>query len=190
MPAPADGVTPTHGTGADLGGGGTDQAAAAASAGQPAAAADVSTGSSDADPVTSTDPAQQTVPAAGGADSLGPVGSAILGGTEGTVSGSLGDPASLGTGAVTGSALPQAALGAQPMGAADPTQAANGGGLGSMSGLSGMMGGMGAAGGGGEDHERGSRAYRIDGGIFNSSGSGGRISGSLDDDGDRSVAQR
>jgi uncharacterized protein YukE len=190
MPAPADGVTPTHGTGADLGGGGTDQAAAAASAGQPAAAADVSTGSSGADLVTSTDPGQQTVPAAGGADSLGPVGSAILGGTEGTVSGSLGDPASLGTGAVTGSALPQAALGAQPMGAADPTQAANGGGLGSMSGLSGMMGGMGAAGGGGEDHERGSRAYRIDGGIFNSSGSGGRISGSLDDDGDRSVAQR
>jgi hypothetical protein len=188
MPAPADGIAPTQGTGADLG---TDQAAA--SAAQPAAAADVSTCSSSADMVPGTDPGQQTVPAAGGADSLGPVGSGILGGPEGTVSGSLGDAASLGTGAVTGSALPQpaqAALGAQPMGAADPTEAANGGGLGSMSGLSGIMGGMGAAGGGGEDHERGSRAYRIDGGIFNSSGSGGRISGSLDDDGDRSVSQR
>jgi uncharacterized protein YukE len=187
MPAPADG------SGADFGGGGSDQAAAAVSADQPAAAADVSPGSSDADAVTGVDPGQQTVPAAGGAGSLGPVGSGVLGSMEGTVSGSLGDPASLGTGAVAGSALPQpaqAALGAQPMGGVDPAQAANGGGLGSMSGLSGMMGGMGAAGGGGEDQERGPRAYRIDGGIFNSSGSGGSISGSLDDDGDRSVTQR
>jgi hypothetical protein len=119
------------------------------------------------------------------------VGSGVV--SEGAVSGSLGDSASLGTGAQTGSALHQpAALGVQPADAMASQQNVSSGGLGSTSGMSGMMGGMGggAGGGGGEDQERSSRAYRIDGGIFNSGGSGGRISGSLDDEGDRSVTQR
>ncbi|NIH85630.1 WXG100 family type VII secretion target [Amycolatopsis granulosa] len=47
-----------------------------------------------------------------------------------------------------------------------------------------MLGGLPAAGGNqdSDDHERTSRAYRIDGGIFDTAHSGGRISGSLDDE--------
>jgi hypothetical protein len=49
----------------------------------------------------------------------------------------------------------------------------------------GMMGGgmMGGGGGGGEqEQERSASPYRVDRGLFESSASGGRISGSLDDD--------
>ncbi|WP_236796694.1 hypothetical protein [Amycolatopsis sp. GM8] len=133
------------------------------------------------------DGAGATTPAGGAG--LSAVGAGI---SEGAVSGSLGDAASLGTGAQTGSADHQpaaAALGAQPVGAPQqgPAQQSPGG----MAGMGGMMGGMGGAGGGGgEDQERNPRQYRIDGGIFNSGGSGGSISGSLDDEGDRSVTQR
>jgi hypothetical protein len=42
-------------------------------------------------------------------------------------------------------------------------------------------------GGGGGDQQRGSSQYRVDGAIFETSGSRGRISGSLDDEGDRSI---
>ncbi|MER6665194.1 hypothetical protein ABT256_11640, partial [Amycolatopsis japonica] len=63
----------------------------------------------------------------------------------------------------------------------------------SPAGMGGMMGGMGAmggaAGGGGGDTQRGSSQYRVEGGIFETSGAGGRISGSLDDEGgDRSIS--
>lgn len=57
-----------------------------------------------------------------------------------------------------------------------------------------MMGGMGAmggagGGGGGQsgDQERQSSQYRVAGNIFETSGAGGRISGSLDEEGDRSI---
>jgi len=61
-----------------------------------------------------------------------------------------------------------------------------------MSGMGGMgmMGGMGGApggGGGGGDQQRGPSQYRIEGGVFETSGAKGRISGSLDDEGDRSI---
>jgi hypothetical protein len=60
-------------------------------------------------------------------------------------------------------------------------------------GMGGMMGGMGAmggagGGGGGGDQQRGASQYRVEGGIFETSGAGGRISGSLDDEGDRSIS--
>jgi hypothetical protein len=61
---------------------------------------------------------------------------------------------------------------------------------GSMPGM-GMMGGMmGGApgGGGGGDQQRGPSQYRVEGAVFETSGSGGRISGSLDDEGDRSIS--
>ncbi|TNC28731.1 hypothetical protein [Amycolatopsis alkalitolerans] len=146
---------------------------------------------------TTPDGAGATAPATS-ADGLSAVGAGV-GGAEGSVSGSLGDAASLGEGTHTGATLHQptgAALGAPPPGmqpvgtpdaAASQQQTPPGGGMG---GMGGMMGGMGAAGGGGEDQERSSRSYRIDGGIFNSGGNGGRISGSLDEEGDRSVTQR
>jgi hypothetical protein len=54
--------------------------------------------------------------------------------------------------------------------------------------MGGMMGGMGGmGGGGGGDQQRGSSQYKVDGAIFETSGTGGRISGSLDDEGDRSI---
>jgi hypothetical protein len=80
-------------------------------------------------------------------------------------------------------------LGATPV---DPGmhQAAAGssGGMSGMGGM-GMMGGMGGApgGGGGGDQQRGPSQYRIEGGVFETSGAKGRISGSLDDEGDRSI---
>jgi hypothetical protein len=73
--------------------------------------------------------------------------------------------------------------GQQPVGAG-----AAGAGAGGMGGMAGMMGGMGGmGGGGGGDQQRGSSQYRVDGAIFETSGSRGRISGSLDDEGDRSI---
>jgi hypothetical protein len=108
--------------------------------------------------------------------------------------GGLGDTASLQAAAHTGSddspAPPDNGLGAAP-GGMDPNAvqhpagagAAGAGGMGSMGG---MMGGMGGMGGGGGDQQRSSQ-YRVDGAIFETSGAGGRISGSLDDEGDRSI---
>jgi hypothetical protein len=52
--------------------------------------------------------------------------------------------------------------------------------------MGGMMGGMGGMGGGGGDQQRSSQ-YRVDGAVFETSGAGRRISGSLDDEGDRSI---
>ena len=49
--------------------------------------------------------------------------------------------------------------------------------------MGGMMGGMGGAPGGGGhggDQQRGPSQYRIEGGVFETSGAKGRISGSLD----------
>ncbi|WP_431900975.1 WXG100 family type VII secretion target [Amycolatopsis thermoflava] len=106
------------------------------------------------------------------AAALGGVSDGLAG--QGAVSGSLGDPGSLGHSsapAATGATL-GTAPGLDPVGAAvDP------------SGMS-MLGGLPPAGGnqGGDDPERSSRAYRVDGDIFDSPGSGGRISGSLDEE--------
>jgi hypothetical protein len=99
----------------------------------------------------------------------------------------------LDTGQQPGAGLDQhpvpAAAGVAPAGTADPSaagqQPAAVGGSGFGMGGMGMMGGVGGiGGGGGEDQERSSRAYRVDGGIFNAGGAGGRISGSLDDEGE------
>ncbi|HJQ47906.1 MAG TPA: hypothetical protein VJ870_16555 [Amycolatopsis sp.] len=178
--------------GAAGGGGGVDGAAAASGGGGDA-------GVAGGDGAAAPDP-QQTKPAGAGADAI------EAGAAAGSVSGSLGDPgalgadpgahlgdaSSLGQGAHTGSVPGQPGLGVAPAGPGDPAAAAaqaqpaaaGGSGMGSLGSMGGMMGGM----GGGGDQERSSSAYRIDGGIFNTSGSGGRISGSLDDgDSDRSV---
>jgi hypothetical protein len=83
---------------------------------------------------------------------------------------------------------PQSELGTAP-GGVDPSggQAAA---AAPPGGMSGMMGGMGGGGGGGGgDQQRSSSQYRVDGGIFETSGARGRISGSLDEDeGDRSIS--
>ncbi|MEU0469173.1 hypothetical protein ABZ215_34665 [Amycolatopsis sp. NPDC006131] len=112
---------------------------------------------------------ERTTPAA----ALGGVSDGLA--EQGAVSGSLGDPGSIGHSSAppaSGAAL-GTAPGLDPVGAAvDP------------SGMS-MLGGLppAAAGNqGGEDPERSSRAYRVDGDIFDSPGSGGRISGSLDEE--------
>ncbi|MTD56259.1 hypothetical protein GKO32_20090 [Amycolatopsis sp. RM579] len=172
----------TAGAGTPASGAGLGDGVAAVPPGAPATES-AAPGSPGGDgPLAATTPANNT-------DGLSAVGAGV---TEGAVSGSLGDTASLGTGAQTGAGLHQpanAALGAQPLGVPEPA-GAHGQNAGGLTGMGGMLGGLGAAGGGGEDQERSSRQYRIDGGIFNSAGSGGRISGSLDDEGDRSVTQR
>jgi hypothetical protein len=63
---------------------------------------------------------------------------------------------------------------------------------GGMMGGMGAMGGGGGAGGGGGDHERGSRAYNVDGGVLFDAGPepSQRITGSLDDDDDLSPTFR
>ncbi|UQS22409.1 hypothetical protein L1857_06045 [Amycolatopsis thermalba] len=101
----------------------------------------------------------------------------VADGLAAQVSGSLGDPGSL-----SHSSAPSpsgATLGTAP--GLDPVGAAV-----DSSGM-GMLGGMPPAAGqqGGDDPERTSRAYRVDGDIFDTPGSGGRISGSLDDEGTR-----
>jgi hypothetical protein len=71
-------------------------------------------------------------------------------------------------------------LGMAP-GGMDPNSAQQAG----SGGLGGMMGGLGGApGGGGGDQQRSSSQYRVEGGLFETSGARSRISGSLDD-GDR-----
>ncbi|MGA6163683.1 WXG100 family type VII secretion target [Amycolatopsis magusensis] len=133
-----------------------------------------------------------------GGDSGGSGGS---GGSAGAVSGSaggdLGNTGSLSAGAQVGAASPEpaaaAGLGSAPggagVGAAAPAAAGAAGGAGGM-GMMGGMGAMGGAGGGGGqsgDQERQSSQYRVAGNIFETSGAGGRISGSLDEEGDRSI---
>ncbi|WP_199434384.1 WXG100 family type VII secretion target [Qaidamihabitans albus] len=97
------------------------------------------------------------------------------------------------SGVGTDSASSGAGLGAAPGGMAEPMAAASpqggaGGGGGGMGMMGGGMGAMGGGGGGqgGGDQER-SNPYRIDGGVFDTGGAASRISGSLDDDGDRSI---
>lgn len=82
----------------------------------------------------------------------------------GGVSGTLGDAASFDHAAAPAGPVPDRA-GAGP--AVDP----------------GMLGGMAPGGqGAGDEQERTSRAYRVDGDIFDTSGAAGRISGSLDNE--------
>jgi hypothetical protein len=156
-------------------------------------------GDAGADPGVGTDPGgadatsgQSTEPAVAAGDPNNPYDSS---GGQGAFGGSLGDTNSLDAGAQTGSVAepahaavggPAAGLGAAPGGGIDP--AAAGQQPGAAAGMGGMpmMGGMGGGGGGG-DQERGSSQYRIDGAIFETSGAGGRISGSLDEEGDRSI---
>ncbi|SEP51694.1 WXG100 family type VII secretion target [Amycolatopsis saalfeldensis] len=69
------------------------------------------------------------------------------------------------------------------LGTAPGTPDQQGSASGGMGMMGGMMGGAGNTGaGGGEDQQRASSAYRVEAGLFGSSSSGGRISGSLDDD--------
>jgi uncharacterized protein YukE len=140
------------------------------------------------------------IPADGGQTELASSGGEHFagGGSDSSagVMGSLGEAADLQNGAQTGSdasyASSDSGLGAAP-GGMDPNAApqpaaagAGAGGMGSMGGMMGGMGGMGGGGGGGEQ-QRGASQYRVDGAIFETSGAGGRISGSLDDEGDRSI---
>ncbi|NKQ58996.1 hypothetical protein HFP15_39760 [Amycolatopsis sp. K13G38] len=103
---------------------------------------------------------------------------------------SSGDAASPGTGVQSGAGAAAAAVpAAAPQAAALPDAGSSPAGMSGM-GMAGM-GGMGAGQGGGENQERTSRAYRIDGGIFDAGEKPGpRIIGSLDDDGDRPVKKR
>lgn len=103
---------------------------------------------------------------------------------------------SLEPGAQTGSdaSLPAAdggGLGATPVDPGMHQAAASGSasGMSGMGSMGGMMGGMGGSpgGGGGGDQQRGPSQYRIEGGVFETSGAKGRISGSLDDEGERSI---
>ena len=120
-------------------------------------------------------------------------GSAVTGGGSADFAGAV----SLDPGAQTGSdtSIPMsdgAGLGATPVDpGAHAAAASSSGGMSGMSGMGGMGmmgGGMGAApGGGGGDQQRGPSQYRIEGGVFETSGAKGRISGSLDDEGDRSI---
>jgi len=118
-------------------------------------------------------------------------GSAVGGGGSADFAGAV----SLDPGAQTGSdasvpASDGGGLGATPVDAG-MHQAAGGGGSSAMSGMGGMGmmgGGMGGSpGGGGGDQQRGPSQYRVEGSVFETSGAKGRISGSLDDEGDRSI---
>ncbi|WP_290058914.1 hypothetical protein [Amycolatopsis solani] len=119
-------------------------------------------------------------------------GSAVTGGGTADFAGAV----SLDPSAQTGSdaSMPMSdggGLGATPVdaGAHQAAAASGSSGMSGMSGMGGMMGGMGGApgGGGGGDQQRGPSQYRIEGSVFETSGAKGRISGSLDDEGDRSI---
>jgi uncharacterized protein YukE len=104
---------------------------------------------------------------------------------DGAVTGGLGDLLfDSGAPADSDSVHPVSAdgdLGMAP-GGMDPNGAQQAG----SGGLGGMMGGLGSAPGGGGDQQRSSGQYRVEeGGLFETSGARSRISGSLDDDGDR-----
>ncbi|OLZ55966.1 hypothetical protein [Amycolatopsis keratiniphila] len=137
--------------------------------------------------------ADGTAPAASGGGGGGSFEGALGSPIEGASSGALNEAGSLEAGMQSGGgAQPAGAEGGLGMapGGMDPAPAGAGS---SPAGMGGMMGGMGAmggaAGGGGGDTQRGSSQYRVEGGIFETSGAGGRISGSLDDEGgDRSIS--
>ncbi len=188
MPAPADGAGFAAPGGVEVGaavGGGEGTAAVSAEAEAAGGAASGSGG-------------EGTAPAASGGGGGGGSFEGALGGVgEGGSAGSLNEAGSLEAGIQTGGGAQPAAveggLGMAP-GGMDPAPAGAGAGS-SSAGMGGMMGGMGAmggaagGGGGGGDTQRGSSQYRVEGGIFETSGAGGRISGSLDDDGnDRSIS--
>ncbi|WP_037314770.1 WXG100 family type VII secretion target [Amycolatopsis orientalis] len=138
-----------------------------------------------------------TVPTASGGGG-GSFEGALGGLGDGGSAGALNEAGSLEAGMQTGGgAQPAGAEGGLGMapGGMDPAPAGAGAGAaGASAGMGGMMGGMGAmggaaGGGGGGDTQRGSSQYRVEGGIFETSGAGGRISGSLDDEGgDRSIS--
>ncbi|WP_409489761.1 hypothetical protein [Amycolatopsis sp. cmx-11-12] len=189
MPAPADGggFSAPGGVevGAGVGGGG--EGAAAVSAGAEASGGAASGPGGDG-----------TVPTASGGGGGGSFEGALGGVGEGGSAGSLNEAGSLEAGIQTGGGAQPAGveggLGMAPGGGMDPAPAGAGAGS-SSAGMGGMMGGMGAmggaagGGGGGGDTQRGSSQYRVEGGIFETSGAGGRISGSLDDEGgDRSIS--
>ncbi|MFD6067746.1 MULTISPECIES: collagen-like domain-containing protein [Amycolatopsis] len=188
MPAPADGIAPPGG-----GGGGGFSAPGGVEVGVGAeGTASVSAGAEAGAGGASGAGGDGTVPTAGGGGSFeGAIGSPL----EGASSGSLNEAGSLEAGMQSGGgAQPAGAEGGLGMapGGMDPAPASAGA-ASSPAGMGGMMGGMGAmggaAGGGGGDTQRGSSQYRVEGGIFETSGAGGRISGSLDDEGgDRSIS--
>jgi hypothetical protein len=137
------------------------------------------------------------------ADATTTTGAAGDGNFSSALSGSgthnFADALSTEPGNLTGSsAVPDAGLGMAPGGdpsAAHAAVAGAGGsssaasGMSGMGSMGGMMGGMGAApGGGGGDMQRGSSQYRVEGALFETRGAKGRISGSLDDEGDRSIS--
>ncbi|HEY2058831.1 MAG TPA: hypothetical protein VGH57_10730 [Amycolatopsis sp.] len=96
-----------------------------------------------------------------------------VGGHEDTGLGAAVDSAGLGGGGATDPS--ESGLGVAPTAGDQHSQPAS---MGMMGG--GMMGGGG--GGGEQEQERSASPYRVDRGLFESSASGGRISGSLDDD--------
>jgi hypothetical protein len=152
-----------------------------------------------AEPTSTAGPAGQegattdaTQPAAsGGSGGVAGTGGGGFGGAADAVSGVSGDSAPLGAGAQSGADMPQpvaasAGIAVAPGGGVDPAAAQHGMGAGAPAGMGGM-GGAGNGGGGGGNQERGSSQYRIDGGIFETSSAANRISGSLDDEEERSI---
>ncbi|OZM74921.1 hypothetical protein CFN78_01520 [Amycolatopsis antarctica] len=112
------------------------------------------------------EPGQRTTPSA-----------AIGSGVDGVAGEDVDARESAAAGSTTPADTGGAQLGSAPGGAEAATAGA---------GVGGMMGGMGAAGGGNSgDQERGSSPWRTGGDLFDTSGVGGRISGSLDDGPDR-----
>ncbi|ANN20744.1 hypothetical protein SD37_37585 [Amycolatopsis orientalis] len=187
MPAPAEGGGFSAPGGVDAGvavGGGSEGTAVPAGAEASGGAASGASG-------------EGTVPTASGGGG-GSFEGALGGLGDGASAGSLNEAGSLEAGVQSGGgAQPAGAEGGLGMapGGMDPAPAGAGAGAGGASaGMGGMMGGMGAmggagGGGGGGDTQRGSSQYRVEGGIFETSGAGGRISGSLDDEGgDRSIS--
>ncbi|WP_328445452.1 WXG100 family type VII secretion target [Amycolatopsis sp. NBC_00438] len=147
---------------------------------------------------TTAEPALATADAGagGGGDSTTTAGASDFGSavTGGHTTADFAGAVSLDPGAQTGSdaSLPAAdggGLGATPVdpGAHQAAASGSASGMSGMGGMGGMMGGMGGSPGGGGDQQRGASQYRIEGGVFETSGAKGRISGSLDDEGERSI---
>lgn len=180
----------------DSGGGAPEPAIAEAP--EPEAAAEPAIGEATPDsgtpeePVATTEPSTATGAGAGvgGAGGVGAGAEAMPGG-GGDASGS-----SLNAGSQSGAAAAQpatAGLGSAPGGSGDVAASASasdsgssGSGAGRGMGGMPMMGGGAGGGGAGGDQERSSQ-YRIEGAIFDTANSGGHISGSLEDDSDRSI---
>lgn len=191
VPAMVDGSVPASGEGGFSAPGGVD---AGSSGGGGTATVSAEAEGAVAGGAVGGPPSDGTVPTASGAGGF----EGALGGLGGDGAGSLNEAGSLEAGVQSGGgAQPSGAdsgLGMAP-GGTDPAPAGAGAGSssGSMGGMGGMMGGMGAmgaagGGGGGGDTQRGSSQYRVEGGIFETSRAGGRISGSLDEEGDRSIS--